>query len=321
MKNVALGTVTAISNLIYCRNPAESRPCRLTMTDPVEELRQAALSEVRACHFAKALSLYDEALAKPSDETMQELLSINKADALIALGRYSSPEVRRLPRIVMRRKPDRHVFLAAYSLAFKYREERKLERAVFYSELALQAAQDSGDIHSQIGALNELGIIYGMTSSFAKAIECCEAAIRLLDRLEDPARRHQSRLALVANIAGNKILSGETREGLTMLQSIFDDLLGTPSVADLCIELCFGHIEIHQYDKAKHYGRMALDLATERRHICSAHYLLGEAAQQAGDIATADLHFEELTKLYPGFRNLKSFLYAIDLRSVVNFTL
>jgi hypothetical protein len=39
------------------------------------------------------------------------------------------------------------------------------------------------------------------------------------------------------------------------------------------------------------------------------------------DIEGAEYHFDELTKFYPQFRNLKKLLFAIDLRSMVNLRL
>ena len=48
---------------------------------------------------------------------------------------------------------------------------------------------------------------------------------------------------------------------------------------------------------------------------------MGEAAYKGGNIEAAEAHFDELAKFYPEFRNLKSLLYAIDLRSMVNFRL
>ena len=65
----------------------------------------------------------------------------------------------------------------------------------------------------------------------------------------------------------------------------------------------------------------SLQHAAEQRQIRNAHYLLGEIAYKSGDVETADFHFEELARFYPQFRNLKSLLFAIDLRSMVNFRL
>ena len=39
------------------------------------------------------------------------------------------------------------------------------------------------------------------------------------------------------------------------------------------------------------------------------------------DIERAELHFDKLAAFYPDFRHLKSLLFAIDLRSMVNLKL
>ena len=74
----------------------------------VEELRQSALAKVRAGALEEALATYDDAFALAHDDETRELITINKADAMIALER-SGPEVQALPTIVMRRRNLRHV--------------------------------------------------------------------------------------------------------------------------------------------------------------------------------------------------------------------
>src|SRR6185503_1841650 len=136
-----------------------------------EELRLAALAQVRAAKYEEALRLYDEALAITDDEETSELITINKADALIALER-TGPEVQELPRVIMRRRNPRHVFLAAYALQYKNRLESDLKRALFYGELALRAANETTDVLYQRAALVELGNVYEMDSQVEKAIDC-----------------------------------------------------------------------------------------------------------------------------------------------------
>jgi hypothetical protein len=40
-----------------------------------------------------------------------------------------------------------------------------------------------------------------------------------------------------------------------------------------------------------------------------------------GDVDAAEEHFEQLARFYPQFRHLKSLLFAIDLRSMINLKL
>ena len=143
-----------------------------------EELRLAALAQVRAAKYEEALRLYDEALAITDDEEASELITINKADALIALERSGS-EVQELPRIIMRRRNPRHVYLAAYALQYKCRLDNDLKRALFYAQLALRTAEEAGEPSWRRVVLLELGNIYELDSQIDKAVECgvCRAVI------------------------------------------------------------------------------------------------------------------------------------------------
>ncbi len=87
------------------------------------------------------------------------------------------------------------------------------------------------------------------------------------------------------------------------------------------VDLCYGYVERGDYAQAQIYGEAALEIAKDPRQVRNAHYLLGEACYKAGDTEGATYHFDELAKFYPQFRNLKSLLFAIDLRSMVNLKL
>ena len=78
---------------------------------------------------------------------------------------------------------------------------------------------------------------------------------------------------------------------------------------------------LEQYATARTLGEKGLECAGEPRQVRNAHYLLGEACYKAGDIDAAEYHFSELSRYYPQFRNLKSLLFAIDLRSMINLKL
>src|SRR5436853_2296582 len=153
---------------------------RAAMLNRVEELRQSGLAKVRENRPEDALAFYDAALQLSSDEESRELIGINKADALIILER-GGPEVAELPRVIMRRRNSRHVYLAAYALQYKYRLENDLKRALFYGELALRTAEEAGEKLWRRVVLLELGNMYGGDSQITRAIECFEAALLLTD--------------------------------------------------------------------------------------------------------------------------------------------
>ena len=285
-----------------------------------ESLRHAALAKVRSGEIDEALALYDSALACAEDEEARELITINKADAMIAAER-SGPEVQALPTIVMRRRNAHHTFLAAYALVFKYRTENELKRAAFYGQLALQIAEEANEPLWKIGALNELGVVYEVDSRFQVAIECFESALSVIASVRDPVDQSFSRTAIVQNLSYNKIISGETDDGIRQMESILGDIQNASARSDALIDLCYGYIDRGEYQKALQYGEEGLSLADEPRQVRNSHYLLGEAAYKLGNIELAEHHFNQLASFYPEFRHLKTLLFAIDLRSMVNLKL
>ena len=286
----------------------------------VERLRQTALAKVRAGALDDALTTYDAALALATDDEVRELITINKADAMIALER-SGPEIQALPTIVMRRRNLRHVYLAAYALVFKYRTEQELKRATFYGQLALQTADEANEPLWKIGALNELGSIYDMDSKFERAIECGERAIALIEQLENSHEHDFAYGLALENLGASKVLNNEFEEGVALLEKAVAFITAPNHQAEAFIDLCFGYLGLENLERARHYGQAGLELATDARQIRNAHYLLGEVAYKAGDIAAAETHFDHLSRFYPDFRHLKTLLFAIDLRSMVNLKL
>ena len=285
-----------------------------------EELRRNALSKVRSGEIEEALQLYDAALDCVADEEARELITINKADAMIAIER-SGPEVQALPTIVMRRRNLRHVYLAAYALVFKYRMEKELKRAGFYGQLALQTAEEANESLWKVLALNELASIYDIDSKFPLAIECGEQAVALLEQLDHQGEHRMIYGLALENLGASKLLNDEFLEGLALIEKSLPLITAPMHVAEAYIDLCFGYLGIESLDRAWHFGEAALGMATEGRQIRNAHYLLGEVAYKMGDIDLAEFHFDKLAAFYPDFRHLKSLLFAIDLRSMVNLKL
>ena len=288
------------------------------MVDRIEELRQAGLAAVRDNRLEDAVALYDEALGLVSDDETRELLTINKADALIALER-GGPEVQELPRVIMRRRNPRHVFLAAYALQYKNRLENDLKRALFYGELALRAAIETEDPLYRRAALVELGNVYEMDSQVEKAIDCFLQARAIID--ESDESQHFGLGYTLENLGYCYLLQGQTDEGLATIHHALKYLKDHVGIREAFIDLCYGYLESGDLEKARFYGEAGLDEATETRQVRNAHYLLGEVAYKTGDTDLAHFHFDELSKFYPQFRNLKSLLFAIDLRSMVNLKL
>jgi tetratricopeptide (TPR) repeat protein len=292
----------------------------MTMSGSIDELRERALVHVRAGEYESALAIYDEALQLDCDETTRELLTINKADAMIALDR-TGPEVQALPMILMKRRNLHHTFLAAYALMFKHRVVNECKRALFYGQIARDAAEQADEPFWKIAVLNDLGIAYEMDSQFVPAIDCLEGALALIDAIPAGTQQSFSRIAILTNLGYNRMLIGEVAEGIRLIESVIDHIEAPAALSDACIDLCYGYLETEDLEKARWYGEKGLSLAESPRQIRNAHYLLGEAAYQSGDTAAAEEHFDELARFYPEFRNLKRVLYALDLRSMINLKL
>lgn len=293
---------------------------QMLSTNRVEELRQQALAHVRSAEYEQALAAYDAALDLASDEEVRELLTINKADAMIALER-NGPAVQALPAILMRRRNLHHTFLAAYALMFKHRIQNESKRAAFYGHVALDAAKEADEPFWRMAALNDLGIIYEIDSQFDQAIDCFEQALVLIELISDDDEHKLSYGAALQNLGASKLLNGRHQEGVDDINRALPWIVSAAALAEAHIDLCFGYLELNELDKALFYGQSGLSLAAEPRQIRNAHYLLGEACYKADDAEGADFHFTELTKFYPQFRNLKNLLFGLDLRSMVNFKL
>jgi len=289
------------------------------MVDRIEEIRQAGLAAVRENRLEDAVSLYDEALGLASDDETCELLTINKADALIALER-TGPEVQELPRVIMRRRNPRHVCLAAYALQYKHRLENDLKRALFYGELALRAAGEANDLAFKRAVLIDLGNVYEMDSQITKAIECFREALNHSDGADEVTLRLIRGYA-TENLGYCYLLEGNTDDGIALIHAALQHITDPLGLTEAYIDLCYGYLEKGELEPARLFGEAGLEAATEERQIRNAHYLLGEVAYKSGDSDRAHEHFDELAKFYPQFRNLKSLLFAIDLRSMVNLKL
>jgi tetratricopeptide (TPR) repeat protein len=199
---------------------------------------------------------------------------------------------------------------------FKHRMKGETKRGIFYGQLALDIATEANEPFWKLSALNDLGIHYEMDSQFDKAIDAFEQALDATGP-EDAFVR----TAVIGNLGYNKLLTGKTEEGLFLIHSVLDTIEAPVTRAEAYIDLCFGYLDLNDLERARKYGRMGLELAGESRQVRNAHYLLGEVAYKLGEVDEAEEHFEQLARFYPQFRNLKSLLFAIDLRGMVNLKL
>ncbi|MEO8217918.1 MAG: hypothetical protein ABI718_12625 [Acidobacteriota bacterium] len=285
----------------------------------VEELRQQGLAKLRVNAIEEALSLFDQALANAADDESRELLTIDKAGALLTMER-TGPEVQKLPQILMRRRNVRHVYLAAYHLETKFRNEHDFSKAGFYARIALEAAEEAGNQEWIASALIALGMDCGFDSRDDEAAQYFQRALAVLPEKSDGL----ARAFAVHNLGYSKIMTASPAEGVELIHKSIELFFGEGSeafCAESYLDLCLGYLDLGDFEQARTFGELGLEKATEVRQTRNAHYLLGEISYKLGDVELAEFHFDHLATHYPDFPQLKNLLFAIDLRKMVNFKL
>lgn len=267
-----------------------------------------------------AIEIYDRALALTESDDVRELVTIRKAEALIAAEREGA-EVNALPAIVMRRRSPRHVYLASYALARKYTESQdERKRALFYGDIARRAADEMEDSFARVSALNGMGVVMVVESQFSEAIETFERALAVVALEPDQTDRLiMMRNVVIGNLGGAKVLSGSYDEGIALLEPVLPLMDEPYLIAEVMLDLCFAHTERGEFRKAERYGQRALNLATIRRQVRNANHLLGEICIRTQRYDEADSYFDVVASYYPDFKNVKQLLVAVDLCAVVNW--
>jgi hypothetical protein len=292
------------------------------MTDRDQQalhLCELGLQQMWRGEIEPALEQYDRALALCESDETRELITIRKAEALISCEREGA-EVSALPMIVLRRRSPRHVYLAANTLLRRYCESSDRNKAIFYGEIARQAAAQLDDPFARASVLNNLGITLAADSKFAQAIQVLEEGLEAMALLGDGRDDHRSlHAAITGNLGGAKVLSGKFGEGVQLLEMAVGQLEDDYSIVEACLDLCFGYLELAKYDLAEFYGRAALDSATMPRQVRNANHLMGELCVRTERYDESDAFFDVVAKFYPDFRNVKQLLMAVDLCSVVNW--
>ncbi len=291
------------------------------MTVPDQEALQhceRGLREMWRGDAAAALEQYERAAVVADGDETRELITIRKAEALIALDR-EGPEIAALPGIVMRHRSARHVYLAANTLQRHLCESDQRPRAIFYGGIARRAAEELGDPVARVSVLNHLGVTLVADSQFALAIDALAEAVGVLELLDDDEQRRSLTAAVQANLGGAKVLCGQSSDGVRLLERVLPELEDTYDRAEAFLDLCFGSMELGDNEAAEHFGRAALQLAAVPRQVRNAHHLLGEICVRTGRYDEADALFDVVASFYPDFRNVKQLLIAVDVCSVVNW--
>lgn len=266
-----------------------------------------------------AIEAYDRAADIAFSEETRELITIRKAEALIAAERDGA-EISALAGIVMRRRSPRHVYLAANTLQRRYVESDDRKKAIFYGEIARGAATELGDPLSRASVLNYLGNTLVADSQFAAAVSALNEAVDALRECDQSRDEIRSlRPVVLGNLGGAHVLAGSIFEGVAIIETVLGDLDEEYNVVEGCLDLCYGYMELGRYDIAESYGLRALRAAEVKRQVRNANHLLGEICLRTARYDESDAYFDVVAGFYPEFKNVKQLLVAVDLCAVVNW--
>lgn len=265
-----------------------------------------------------AIEYYDRAAVSAESEETVELITIRKAEALIAAEREGS-EIAALAVIVMRRRSPRHVYMAATVLMRRFVEADDRRRAIFYGEIARGVVADLNDPFARASVLNHLGITLVADSQFAEGVKVFEEALEVMTSMDERDEHRSLRASLLGNVGGAKVLSGDYAGGVQILEDVLQQLDDDYLVVEACLDLCFGYLEMQRHEIAEMYGKRALALASVGRQVRNANHLLGEICLRTSRYDESDAHFDVVASFYPDFKNVKQLLVAVDLCAVVNW--
>jgi len=267
-----------------------------------------------------ALAAYEAALELVEEEESRELITIRKAEALVAVEQ-DGPEVSALASIVMRRRNGRHVYMAATVLLRRFSNLEDRRRAIFYGEIASAAVIELNDPFARAALLNNLGVVLVEDSQFDRAVESFEDALLSLTAI--PAHPHADplRVSAMLNLGGAKIMNDDYEDGIEIIESVILEVDDAEWRADALLDLGLGYLNLEHFHTAEELAREGLSVACTRRQVRNGNHLLGEICTRTGRHDEADAHFDVVAGFYPDFKNLKQLLTAVDLCKIVNWKL
>lgn len=283
------------------------------------ELCEAGLQSMWQGDVEPALESYRQALELAESEELREQITIRKAEALIAAG-LDGAEVAMLPKIVMRHRTSRHVYMAATVLMRRYVELEDRRRAIFYGEIGRKAAEELNDPMARASVLNGLGIALAANSDFDAALDALEEAWDALSLLPDTRTDVRSfRPVILGNIGGVKVVNGDTVDGIRNLEQALPFLDEDYLLSEAMLDLCLGYFDLGDYEVAEDFGARALDLATVDRQVRNGNHLLARICLATGREEEASQYIDVVAAYYPDFPDVKELLLRVDLSAVVNW--
>ncbi|MGQ9495496.1 MAG: hypothetical protein ACUVRY_04445 [Thermoanaerobaculaceae bacterium] len=274
-------------------------------------------------HLEWALHLFsaaEEEAKKSGDRDLADRAFCNRCVVLLELDRLDG-NVGELKNVLMRSRDPFTSWMAAYYTAQVYEAEGKLERALAYARRARELAETCGDQRTLFHSANQHGVFALRQSQFPEAAAAFSLALELAPQVGVDALS----LAIARDNLGYCLMCmGQSEEGLALCEDAAASLetLGSRQyLAEVYQDLCYGHLQLGHFGQARQFGEKALALAREftqediERNVVM---LLADAALDAGDETSAAFYLRQLSRFYPDFRGMESFLRTFNVREVIN---
>ena len=287
-------------------------------------LRDEIRAAVGAGQFDSALTLCDRAIDQARAHGDAEDLDravCNRANILVAQGR-GEDVIGEMRQLLMRSQSPSLRFQAADCISGIHAERREIERAIFYSRIALDhAATTDEDGPLRVARIN-LSRLLMLDSRFADARE------HLRDALAQMAGEAESleRGLTLSNLAYCETLLEDLdsgfRHGFQSLRSFRRQQAGNWLRLPHLV-LAYAYLEAERYERARRHATRALDWAEVTpngdEHVKNALYLLGEAEKLEGLTGDAYARFSSLQeRFYPHEPFVVDVLMSADIRPLVN---
>jgi tetratricopeptide (TPR) repeat protein len=291
------------------------------------EARERAISFGRRGEFQAALLHFDEALRHAratGDAAFVDWIFVSRAAAAVEVE-VSEPDLLELKEILLRRTDPSIALRAASSLSVAFDLRRDTRKALFYARIAERHAVELGEPALLSAAANRLGAILAASSRFEEAVTAFRSALEW--NAKEGGDSEVWRAQAEDNLGYCLIALDRLDEGMELVHGALETLRKQNASGFLVyplMDLSFGYLKQDRFAEARFFGEAALerletggptaDTAVEKNLL----YLLGEACHLAGDEDEAEEWFARLSRHYPEFKNLRTYLEVFDLRNVIN---
>lgn len=288
-------------------------------------LRLTQLAQRAFTHgcLERALALFsaaeDEA-RRLGDRELSDRAFCNRCVVLLELDRLDGA-VGELKTVLMRARDPFTAWMAAYYTAQVYEAEGNIPRALAYARRAAEQAETCGDRRALFHSANQHGVFALKDSCFSEAAECFQRALELAPELSVDALS----VSITRDNLGYCLMcTGQAREGLALsgdAAAAIETIGARQYLAEIYQDLCYGSLQLGDFDAARAWGEKALALAGEYDNPTVSKntlMLLADAAMDADDEGLSENYLHSLSEYYPDFRGMKSFLRAFNVREVIN---